>query len=82
LNSAGKRFSRIDLKRDLEGFERTNDRSVLIKALRDQLLIARYDSAMLVEKARIAALETLYPDSLKSREKFLAFRGSVDSDGA
>jgi hypothetical protein len=24
----------------------------------------------------------LYPDSLKSREKFLAFRGSVDSDGA
>ena len=49
----------LDLKRDLEEFERTNDRSVLIKALRDQLLIARYDSAMLVEKARIAALETL-----------------------
>ena len=49
----------LDLKRDLEEFERTNDRSVLIKALRDQLLIAGYDSAMLVEKARIAALETL-----------------------
>ena len=49
----------LDLKRDLEEFERTNDRSVLIKALRDQLLIARYDSAMLVETARIAALETL-----------------------
>ena len=49
----------LDLKRDLEEFERTNDRSVLIKVLRDQLLIARYDSAMLVETARIAALETL-----------------------
>ena len=49
----------LDLKRDLEEFERTNDRSVLIKALRDQLLIARYDSAMLAETARIAALETL-----------------------
>ena len=49
----------LDLKRDLEEFERTNDRSVLIKALRDQLLIARYDSAVLVETARIAALETL-----------------------
>jgi hypothetical protein len=24
----------------------------------------------------------LYPDSLKSREKFIAFCGSVDSDGA
>jgi hypothetical protein len=24
----------------------------------------------------------VYPDSLKSREKFLAFRGSGDSDGA
>ena len=27
-------------------------------------------------------LDIIYPDSLKSREKFLAFRGSVDSDGA
>src|SRR6516165_2716093 len=49
----------LDLKRELEEFERTNDRSVLIKALRDQLLIARYDSATLVEKSRIAALEIL-----------------------
>ena len=32
----------LDLKRELEEFERPNDRSVLIKALRDQLLIARY----------------------------------------
>ena len=30
----------------------------------------------------IRILCDLYPDSLKSREKFLAFRGSVDSDGA
>jgi hypothetical protein len=27
-------------------------------------------------------LDLVYPDSLKSREKFLAFRGSGDSDGA
>ena len=33
----------------------------------------RYDFVVLFD---------VYPDSLKSREKFLAFRGSVDSDGA
>jgi hypothetical protein len=61
LNISGQNIvdAALDLKRDLEEFERTNDRSVLIKALRDHLLIARYDSAILVEKARIAALETL-----------------------
>jgi hypothetical protein len=32
--------------------------------------------------AQMASVVPLYPDSLKSREKFLAFRGSVDSDGA
>ena len=47
------------LIRELEGFDITKDRSVLINALRDQCLISMYDSAMLVEKARFAALETL-----------------------
>ena len=32
--------------------------------------------------AILSAVETVYPDSLKSREKFLAFRGSGDSDWA
>jgi hypothetical protein len=32
---------------------------VLIKALRDQFLITRYDSAMLIEKSMSAALEIL-----------------------
>ena len=31
---------------------------------------------------QISGIALIYPDSLKSREKFLAFRGSVDSDGA
>jgi hypothetical protein len=43
----------LDLKRELEQFERTKDRSVLIEA------ITRYDSAMLVEKSKRAALEIL-----------------------
>jgi hypothetical protein len=43
----------LDLKRELEEFERTKDRSVLIKA------ITRYDSATLVEKSKLAALEIL-----------------------
>jgi hypothetical protein len=49
----------LDLKPELEEFDRTNDRSVLIKALRDQFLLARYDSAAVVEKNRLAALEIL-----------------------
>ena len=43
----------LDLKRELEQFERTKDRSVLMKA------ITRYDSAILVEKSKLAALEIL-----------------------
>ena len=38
----------LDLKRELEEFDRTKDRSVLIKALIDQFLITRYASATLV----------------------------------
>jgi hypothetical protein len=49
----------LDLKRELEEFDRTKDRSVLIKAVIDQFLITRYVSATLVEKSRIAALEIL-----------------------
>jgi len=47
------------LIRELEEFDITKDRSVLINALRDQYLITMYDSATLVEKAKMAALETL-----------------------
>ena len=49
----------LNLKRELEEFDRTKDRSVLIKALIDQFLITRYASATLVEKSRIAALHIL-----------------------
>ena len=38
----------LDLKRELEEFDRTKDRSVLIKAVIDQFLITRYASATLV----------------------------------
>jgi hypothetical protein len=47
------------LIRELEELDITMDRSTLINALRDQCLITSYDSATLVEKARLAALETL-----------------------
>jgi len=49
----------LDLQRELEEFDRSKDRSVLIKALIDQFLITRYASATLVEKSRIAALQIL-----------------------
>jgi hypothetical protein len=39
--------------------EETKDRSVLADAPQDQYVITMYDSATLVEKAKIAALETL-----------------------
>jgi hypothetical protein len=43
----------LELKQELEQFERTKDRSVLIEA------ITRYDSATFVERSEIAALEIL-----------------------
>jgi hypothetical protein len=49
----------LDLKRELEEFDKSGDRSVLIKALRDQFLITRYDAKMLIEKSMSAALEIL-----------------------
>ena len=49
----------VDLQRELEEFDGTKDRSVLIKGLIDQFLLTRYASATLVEKSRIAALQIL-----------------------
>ena len=47
------------LIRELEEFDIIKHRSVIINALRDQYLITMYDSATLVEKAKMAALEAL-----------------------
>jgi hypothetical protein len=44
---------------ELKQFEKTRDRSVFIKALKEQFLITRMDAANLVEKNRTAALEIL-----------------------
>ena len=49
----------LDLERDLKEFVKTKDPAVLIKALRDQFVITRYDSATLVETGRIVALAIL-----------------------
>ena len=49
----------LDLQRELEEFDRTKDRSVLIKALIDQFLITRYASATFAETSMIAALGIL-----------------------
>jgi hypothetical protein len=49
----------LDLKRELEEFDGTKDQSALIKAVIDQLLITRYDSATLVAKTKLVALEIL-----------------------
>jgi hypothetical protein len=50
----------IELKNELELYDKSRDRSVLIKALRDQFLVHRYDAAGLVERDRLAALEILF----------------------
>jgi hypothetical protein len=44
---------------ELEEFDITKDRSVLINAIRDEYLSTVYESATLVEKARLAAAQTL-----------------------
>ena len=55
----------LDLKRELEEFERTKDRAVLTKA------ITRYDSATLVEKSKLAALEILIGRMSKMSDNML-----------
>jgi hypothetical protein len=49
----------LELERELEEVDRTKDPAVLIKAVQDQFMITRYDSATLVEKGRIVALAIL-----------------------
>jgi hypothetical protein len=61
----------LDLKRKLEEFDRTKDRSVLINALIDQFLITRYDSATLIAKTKLAALEILIARMPKMSDNML-----------
>lgn len=49
----------LSLKRELEMYDRDKDRSVLIKALRDQFLLTRFNAAVETEKSRILAMEVL-----------------------
>jgi chromosome condensin MukBEF MukE localization factor len=61
----------LELKRELEEFDRTKDRSVLIKALIDQFLITRYEAATLVAKSKLAALEILIGRMLNMSDNML-----------
>ena len=61
----------LDLERELEEFDRTKDPSVLIKALQDQFMITRYDSATLVETGRIVALAVLIGRMSKMSDNML-----------
>jgi hypothetical protein len=61
----------LDLKRKLEEFDRTKDRSVLINALIDQFLITRYDFATLIAKTKLAALEILIARMPKMSDNML-----------
>jgi hypothetical protein len=49
----------LEMSRELQVYEKTKDRSVLIKALRDQFLARRLDSASIAEEARLKALNVL-----------------------
>ena len=49
----------LGMMNELQQFEKTRDRSVFIKALKEQFLIKRLDASGLVEKNRLAALEVL-----------------------
>jgi hypothetical protein len=61
----------LHLKRELEVYEANKDRSVLIKALREQFLITRQNSAVEMEKARLKALEVLVDRMDKMSEPML-----------
>jgi hypothetical protein len=61
----------LDLKRELEEFDRTKDPSVLLKAVQDQFMITRYDSATLVEKGMIVALTILIGRMSKMSDNML-----------
>ena len=61
----------LDLERDLEEFDKTKDPSVLLKALQDQFMITRYDSATLVETGRIVALAMLIGRMSKMSDNML-----------
>ena len=41
-----------------------------------------WESSSWDNRSTVSKVRVIYPDSLKSREKFLAFCGSEDSDGA
>jgi hypothetical protein len=49
----------LDLKRELEQYDKNRDRSVFIKAVRDQFLMTRYHSSVKVEDTRLRALDIL-----------------------
>jgi hypothetical protein len=61
----------LDLEQKLEEFDKTKDPAVLIKALRDPLLITRYDSATLVEMGRLVALQILIGRMSKMSDNML-----------
>ena len=61
----------LDLERELEEFDRTKDPTVLIKALQDQFMITRYDSATLIETGRILALAMLIDRMAKMSDNML-----------
>jgi hypothetical protein len=49
----------LDLKRELELYDKSRDRGVFIKAIRDQFLMTRYHSAVKAEDTRLKALDIL-----------------------
>jgi hypothetical protein len=49
----------LGMKSELDQYNKTHDRSVFLKALKEQFLITRYDAASKVEKNRLVALDIL-----------------------
>ena len=70
----------LSLKRELEIYDSNKDRSVLIKALRDQFIMMRHNAAVEVEKNKLLAMEILVNRMAKMSDAMLLRTLSLLSD--
>jgi hypothetical protein len=71
----------LDLKRELEQYDKSRDRGVFIKAIRDQFLMTRYHSAVKAEDTRLRALNVLV-DRLENMSDNMLMRLVENLSGA
>jgi hypothetical protein len=61
----------LELKKDLDEYEETQDRKQLVNALKDQFLLSRYNNATQSEKSRYLGLSILFERMHKMSDNML-----------